>query len=72
MSLFRIFLIAKINVTLQLTTVNMTLPAFAAERRAAARATAAQLPATGLCQSYSSAATTGQIDGQTDGHHTVT
>ena len=30
--------------------VNMSLPAFAAERRPAARAVAARLPAAGLCQ----------------------
>ena len=46
--------------------VNTALPAFAAERRAAARATAAQLQATRLCQSCSSAVAKGQTDRQTD------
>ena len=39
----------------------MTLPAFAAERRA-------RMPAIGLCQSRSFAAATGQRDRRTDGH----
>jgi len=51
--------------------VNTALPAFAAERRAAARATAAQLQATGLCQSCFSTVAKGQTERQTDGHLTV-
>jgi len=45
--------------------VNMALSSFVAEYCAAACVTIAWLPVTVLCQSYSSAAPAGQIDGQT-------
>jgi len=56
---------------------NVALPAFAAERRAAVRADRYHLPAGPTAANPPPAATssdrwTGQTDGQTDGHRTVT